>query len=145
MRVGSLGISRYDGLRCMAHILLVDDDPDACEVVSRLLKQDGYQVRSAPNGREALAALVSHTPDLVVLDLRMPEMDGLTLLEVIRSYLRWSDLPIIIVTAYANDPSATRANQLGVKHVFSKANYRLEDLLARVREYVPLRGRGQMA
>lgn len=121
----------------MAHILLVDDDPDACEVIARLLEQGGYRVRTAPNGREALGALVSDTPDLLVLDLRMPEMDGLTLLEVIRSYLRWSDLPVIIVTAYANDPSATRASQLGVKHVFSKANYRLEDLLARVREYVP--------
>ena len=125
------------GLSCMAHILIVDDDPDACEVASRLLTQNGYEVRSVPNGREALAELVSDTPDLVLLDLRMPEMDGLTLLEVIRSYLRWSDLPVIIVTAYANDPSATRAAQLGVRHVFSKANYRLEDLLARVREYVP--------
>jgi CheY-like chemotaxis protein len=121
----------------MPHILIVDDDPDACEVATRLLAQDGYEVRSVPNGREALAELVSDTPDLVLLDLRMPEMDGLTLLEVIRSYLRWSELPVIIVTAYANDPSATRAAQLGVKHVFAKANYRLEDLLARVREYVP--------
>ncbi|MDB5304828.1 MAG: tmoS 25, partial [Phycisphaerales bacterium] len=69
-------------------------------------------------------------PDVVVLDVRMPEMDGLQFLEVIRSYLRWSHLPVVLLTAFADRPVIDRAQELGVNHVFMKANYQLSALLA---------------
>jgi CheY-like chemotaxis protein len=64
----------------------------------------------------------------------MPELDGIGFLQVIRSYLRWSDLPVVILTAYADGDQADRARQLGVKSVFQKADYRLADLHMCVKE-----------
>ncbi|MDB5330100.1 MAG: cheA [Phycisphaerales bacterium] len=119
----------------MAAVLVVDDDPDGCEAVMLALRKSGKAVRTAPNGREALAALIdAATPDVVVLDVRMPEMDGLQFLEVIRSYLRWSHLPVVLLTAFADPAVLERVEELGVKHVFVKANYQMSELLACVEE-----------
>jgi CheY-like chemotaxis protein len=93
-----------------------------------------HMTRCVPNGREALSALANRTPDVVILDLRMPEMDGITFLEVIRCYLRWSYLPVILLTAHQADSTTERAQQLGVRRVFHKGAYSLTDLLASVNE-----------
>ena len=116
----------------MADVLLVDDDPDANEAVARLLRKAGHEVRCAPDGREALNALTTETPDVVVLDAKMPEMDGVAFLEVIRSYLRWQSLPVILLTGYADGPHVRRAVELGVRKTFLKADYDLTELLAHV-------------
>jgi two-component system sensor histidine kinase/response regulator len=124
-----------DSIGLMAAVLVVDDDPDGCEAVMLALRKSGKAVRTAPNGREALAALIdAATPDVVVLDVRMPEMDGLQFLEVIRSYLRWSHLPVVLLTAFADPAVLERVEELGVKHVFVKANYQMSELLACVEE-----------
>jgi len=126
---------RITGRQTMNSVLVVDDDADSREAVSRFLSKSGYTVRSAPNGRAALMSLLSIEPDVVILDLRMPEMDGIQLLEVMRSYLRLSTLPTIVLSAYTEDADVTeRLKNLGVKHVFSKADYSLESLRNCVRQ-----------
>jgi CheY-like chemotaxis protein len=118
----------------VASVLVVDDEIDGSDVVVRYLEKMGHSTRCVPNGREALAAIISDTPDVVVLDLRMPEMDGITFLEVIRCYLRWSFLPVIILTALQAGSITERAQRMGVRHIFHKAGYRLSDLAAAVDE-----------
>jgi CheY-like chemotaxis protein len=118
----------------MGSILVVDDDDDARESVSRFLTKSGYAVRSARNGREALIAVATTVPDVIVLDVRMPEMSGIEFLQVIRSYLRWSTVPVILLTAYGEGTVLYRARQLGVGCVFLKANFDLADLLKCVRD-----------
>jgi len=113
----------------MAEVLVVDDDADSCEVISRFLTRFGHVVRCVPNGQDALAALGTLVPDFIVLDVRMPGMDGVALLRVIRSYLRWSDVPVAIVTAYPEDPRLQSLANLGVKRVFGKANFVFDELL----------------
>src|SRR5207244_2018001 len=71
----------------MPQILIVDDEPDSCEFVSRFLQMHGYQTRCVPNGRDALGLLLHNGFDAVVLDVRMPELDGISLLQILRSYL----------------------------------------------------------
>ena len=83
----------------------------------------------ARNGREALIAVATVMPDVIVLDVRMPEMNGMEFLQVIRSYLRWSNLPVILLTAYPDDLPLERAHELGVKMIFVKPNFRLDELL----------------
>jgi len=119
----------------MAAVLLVEDDPDTLDAVSRYLQRGGHVVRRAMSGRDALAALLNKTPDIVVLDVRLPEMDGVTFLDIIRSYLRWNRLPVILLTAYHTGSHMDRAQELGVKRIFLKANYELSDLLAAVNEH----------
>jgi CheY-like chemotaxis protein len=116
----------------MAVVLLVDDDADSSEAVLRFLRKSGHRVIYQPNGREALSALTSESPDVVVLDARMPEMDGTSFLEVIRCYLRWQTLPVIMLTAYAEGHHIRRAVELGVKRIFLKAECDLAELLAEI-------------
>lgn len=121
----------------MPSILVADDDKDGCEVVARYLRQHGYRVSCASDGQEALTVLLASRPDLLLLDLRMPKMDGIALLEVVRSYLRWHALPVIVLTGNCDDFATARISQLGVRHVFQKANYELDKLLSTVRKLVP--------
>ena len=118
----------------VAAVLVVEDDPDTCEAVSRYLQRGGHVVRRAASGRDALAALLNKTPDVVVLDVRLPEMDGVTFLDIIRSYLRWNRLPVILLTAYDTGAHIDRAQELGIRRIFLKANYELSDLLKTVNE-----------
>jgi CheY-like chemotaxis protein len=121
----------------MPYVLMVDDEPDSCEFVTRFLTQHGFRTHCANNGREALSQLLLKAPDAVVLDVRMPEMDGISLLDVLRSYLRWSDLPVILLTAHATQHDLDRAEQLGVSQVFRKANFKLVELLESLRRVIP--------
>ena len=123
----------------MGHVLIVDDDLDAAEMLGQFLRGAGHKVRSVPNGREALAALSEDIPDVAILDVRMPEMDGITFLEVMRCYLRWETVPVILITGFPDDPRLARASRLGIRKTFVKASYSLEDVLAAVNEYAPQR------
>ena len=121
----------------MVSVLVVDDDADAREAIARFLRNAGHRVRCVPNGKEALAAIGEDLPDVVVLDAKMPEMDGITFLEVIRCYLRWSTLPVLMVTAYPDGLHIRRSMELGVRKTFLKANFDLADLLAHVEACAP--------
>ena len=121
----------------MPYVLIIDDEPDSGEIIETFLQKTGYKTRVVPNGREALAALLVQSPDALVLDVRMPEMDGIALLEVLRSYLRWHTLPVVIVTAHANQKQLERAQELGVQHIFHKANFKLKELADCLGEIAP--------
>jgi CheY-like chemotaxis protein len=116
----------------LAHVLIIDDDADNCELVARALGRAGHAAQCVPGYREAMKSLVAATPDLIILDVLMPEMDGITLLEVIRSSPRWGFVPVVILTAYPEDPRLEVIAALGVNHVFAKADYELNDLVRHV-------------
>ena len=118
----------------MASVLVVEDEGDSREFVARFLERSGHQVTTAQNGREALQRLLNHRADIVVLDIRMPELDGISLLEVLRSYLRWYNLPVIILSAHGTAGEMERARNLGVTHTFHKANFKLTELAAAIDE-----------
>ena len=131
--------------RGVAVVLLVDDDADSAEVVVRFLGKAGHKVVYRPNGREALNALSTESPDVVILDAMMPEMDGVGFLEVIRCYLRWQALPVILLTGYAEGPHIRRASEWGVRRTFLKGDCDLSELLAQVEACavpLPLSSRG---
>ena len=104
----------------MARVLIVDDEVDSVDALARYLRTRGHEVGTAPNGREALLALSASPPDVVLLDLRMPRVDGVSFLQIIRSYLRWQSLPVIVYTAYGEGIDAQRAMQMGVTVVLRK-------------------------
>jgi len=100
------------------HILLVDDDTDLLQLLSMRLKAAGYTVRTAQNGKEALALIPVVRPHLVITDLRMDGMDGLTLFK----FLQQSNpaLPVIILTAHGTIPDAVEAAHQGVFRFLTK-------------------------
>src|SRR4051812_41394702 len=85
-------------MRPMAKVLIVDDSPDQAASLARILQATGHDVVTAPNGREALVEVISNSPDVVLLDLLMPEIDGPSFLDVVRSYLRLQTLPVVVIT-----------------------------------------------
>lgn len=118
----------------VATILIIDDDADGSEVLARYLEYAGHRAIEAPNGHKALAMLATAHPDVVVLDLMMPQLDGIGFLKVLRSYFAGLQLPVIMLTGSADGPRLQRVGELGVKQVFRKADYRLSDLLACVNQ-----------
>lgn len=110
-------------------MLVVDDEPMVLEVVTTYLERDGYSVATASTGKEALAALDRHRPDLVVLDVMLPEIDGFDLLGRIR---RFSDLPVILLTARTEEPDRVLGLELGADDYVVKP-FSPRELAARVR------------
>ena len=121
----------------MPLILVVDDMALAREAVARLLKYEGFQTVSASNGKDAYATLYTQTPDLIVLDLMMPEMDGITFLRMIRRHPQWERIPILVLTGLEDDNLlVARAKELGVNDLVPKATFGYDDLLNRIRKAV---------
>ncbi len=120
----------------MAKILVVEDDPAILANLSRFLRLEGFEVVTATNGVEGLRAVSKHRPDLVVSDLRMPEMDGETLLTTLRTDALCADLPVIFLTASADRAERDAKLKLGASDYLVKP-LDLQELLAAVRKHLP--------
>jgi DNA-binding NtrC family response regulator len=121
----------------MACVLVVDDEPKLGKYVAQALELDGHVVRRAGGGREALALLASHACDVVVTDLRMPEVDGLAVLKVARA--RPSPPDVILMTAFGSAESAVAAMKAGAADYVTKP-FALDELRMRVRRLADQRG-----
>jgi len=116
----------------MASILIVDDDRDARESLAAFLQTAGHYAKCVPNGREALATLLADLPDAILLDLIMPEMDGPSFLEVVRSYLRIQSLPVVVLTGLSDSPMIDRARALHVNSILVKGKATPDDILKEI-------------
>ncbi|MET8148648.1 response regulator transcription factor [Actinoplanes sp. NPDC049668] len=115
----------------MAHrILVVDDDPTVSDVVRRYLEQDGCRVRLASDGSDALAAVAEEVPDLVVLDLMMPGIDGLEVCRRLRGSL--PDLPVVMLTALGEEADRVAGLEVGADDYVTKP-FSPRELVLRIR------------
>jgi CheY-like chemotaxis protein len=125
--------------------LVVDDDARSRELLQQLLALDGYEVRAAAGGPAALALLALEVPDVAVIDLRMPGMDGLELCRRIRGLERASrNVPVVVLTGMDDDAARQAAIDAGADGVVAKPVARavLHDHLARARAAALAAGRG---
>jgi response regulator RpfG family c-di-GMP phosphodiesterase len=118
-------MSGQNGLAC----LVVDDEPRLRRVLVQLLESDGFEVREAGTGVEALQVMETHPAPLVISDLRMPQMDGQNLLRHLTQ--RWPDTAVIMVSAVADVDMAVKCLHLGALDYVSKP-FNLEEVRARV-------------
>lgn len=118
----------------MRRILLVDDSAMAREPLARLLSYEGYDVLAASNGLEALSTLRDHPIDLLLLDVMMPKMNGIQLLESLRQQDRYKNLAVIAVTGSMDGAQLSRLRELGVREIVTKARFKIDELLNRVKE-----------
>jgi len=118
----------------MVTVLVADDDAVSRRILSHIISRMGHIVVSAQNGREALERLEDSSPDLLILDLAMPEVDGLTALKLARSDERYRTLPIIMLTASGLDRDARAARAEGVNEFLTKPfrSQELVDMLERL-------------
>lgn len=101
-------------------ILVTDDDPRNRKLQETLLRSQGYEVRSVDSGHAALAAIAAEPPDLILLDLMMPGMDGFEVVRKLKSDAATREIPIVMVTALDDSGSRARLATAGVSEVISK-------------------------
>lgn len=118
-------------------ILAVDDTPASLKLLTDLLQEDGYEVRSAINGELALHAAASSPPDLVLLDIRMTGIDGFEVCRRLKAQENTRDIPVIFVSAMTATEEKVHGFELGAVDFVSKP-YQREELLARVRTHLEL-------
>jgi two-component system, OmpR family, alkaline phosphatase synthesis response regulator PhoP len=97
----------------MTKILLVDDEPDILQMVSLRLKANGYEVETAGNGEEGLEKAKANHPDLIVLDVMMPKMDGYQVCRFLKKDTRYKKVPILMLTARAQGEDMSLAEECG--------------------------------
>ena len=115
-----------------ARILVVEDDPDIAELVVRYLDKAGFVSERVASGREALTAVASRPPDVLVLDLMLPHVDGLEVCRLIRGNQRTAALPIIMLTARAEESERIVGLEVGADDYLAKP-FSPNELVARVR------------
>lgn len=116
-------------------ILAVDDTPASLKLMTELLKAEGYEVRSAISGELALHSAASSPPELVLLDICMPEMDGYEVCRRLKAQPETSRIPVIFVSALSDTVEKVRGFELGAVDFLTKP-YQREELLARVRTHL---------
>ena len=114
----SNGVDKMEVSNGVERILIIDDDKDLCFNLSSILKDEGYDVIDAADGRESLKAVQNNSPNLVLLDIRLPGMDGMKILEKLKRIDR--DLIIIMLTAYVEVKDAVEAMKLGAFDYITK-------------------------
>jgi len=116
----------------MTRILVVEDDPDIADLVGRYLRKSGFAVDVRGNGRDALAAITENPPALVVLDLMLPQLNGLDLCRILRADEKTASIPVIMVTARADESERIAGLETGADDYLGKP-FSPGELVARVR------------
>lgn len=115
-------------------ILIVEDEPSMSIVIQDSLRRDGFDVTTAKNGVDGLALAKDLHPDLVLLDILMPKMDGLTMLSELRKDEWGKAADVVILSNYSDEEKQQIAAKFGVIDFWLKADCSLEDILFRIKE-----------
>jgi two-component system, cell cycle response regulator DivK len=118
------------------HILVVEDQPDSRQIIRDMLAGTDYEITEAENGEEALTAIEKQRPDLILMDIQLPIMDGYTATNQIKANPALRSIPIIAVTSYALGSEETKARAAGCDDYVAKP-FSPRELLAKIRQYLP--------
>jgi signal transduction histidine kinase/CheY-like chemotaxis protein len=129
-------VSRFRAPARPTRILLVEDDADQRQRLRGWLKDEQWAVQEAANGREALALLKDPKPDVILLDLMMPEMDGFAVVAALQKEPRWRDIAVIVITSRDLDAKDRERLNSGVQSVLVKETFRPAELVERIRQLV---------
>jgi adenylate cyclase len=132
-------IGRFRAPARPTHVLVVEDDAVQRERMRGWLEGPRWIVREAENGREALNHIQENKPDVILLDLMMPEMDGFAVVAALQKEAGWRDIPVIVITARDLDAKDRERLNSGVQSVLVKETFRPADLVERVRQLVQMK------
>ena len=132
-------VRRFQAPTRATRVLMVEDDASQRERMLGWLERPQWIVREAANGREALDLLREEKPDVILLDLMMPEMDGFEVVAALQGDKDWRDIPVIVITSLDLDAKDRERLNSGVQSVLVKEKFRPEDLVERIRHLVQSR------
>jgi CheY-like chemotaxis protein len=118
----------------MAYVVVVEDDTDSSELVRRLLEREGFEVDCMAGARTAIDAVQERQPDLLIVDLRMPDVDGVSLLEHLRSVFGMQSLPAVVLTGLSDGPLLEKAQQLKLTCILTKGKAMPQDIIDAVNQ-----------
>ncbi|MBF0185629.1 MAG: cache domain-containing protein [Magnetococcales bacterium] len=119
-------------------ILIADDDAWNRQIMRRLLEQHHWHVLEAVNGKEALRILADQIPDLFLLDLMMPEMDGFAVVEALQNHPQWRTIPVVIITAKDLLPEDRERLKEGIQYTIQKGSCSQEQLMQQIQRLLPV-------
>ncbi len=119
-------------------ILLVEDDRDLLYLMNKKLTDEGFKVKAVETGQEALNYLKTNKPDLALLDILLPDIDGLTILNEIATHQETKEIPVIILSNLADQGSFEQASAIGKYDYLVKANTDLSDLVKKIKQKLGL-------
>lgn len=114
-------------------ILIIEDDKFFRELISKKLQKENFDVVTANDSKEAFAYLESNLPDLIVLDLILPGLDGYEILSIIKKDKRTSAIPVIVLSNLGQQEEIDKAKSLGVIDFMVKVNFTLEEIAGRIK------------
>jgi two-component system, chemotaxis family, response regulator WspR len=113
-------------------ILIVEDDNFVAEVYLAKLSEMGYETALAQNGEEGLVELKKGKVDLILLDILMPIMSGIEMLEEVKKHEEWKDIPVILLTNIGEKESIQKAREMGVKNYLIKSHFTPAEVIEKV-------------
>jgi DNA-binding response OmpR family regulator len=119
-------------------ILLVEDDEGLASVYLARLEAEGFTVRRVPNGEDALASTIEFKPDLILLDVMMPKVNGFDVLDILRNTPDTANIRVIMLTALSQDADKARAEELGVDEYLVKSQVVIADVVERIRHHLEM-------
>lgn len=117
-------------------ILLVEDDTALASVYHSRLELEGFEVKDVTNGENALASAIEFKPDLILLDVMMPKINGFDVLDILRNTPETSNIRVIMLTALSQPKEKERAEQLGVDEYLVKSQVVISDVVERIRHHL---------
>ena len=114
-------------------VLIVDDEPSIIVALQFLMEQNGYETLVAFSGEEAMETIARHRPDLILLDIMLPVVDGFEVCQRVREKAEWKDIRIVLVTALGSEAHAAKGLGLGADAYITKP-FANADLLSKVKE-----------
>lgn len=123
----------------MTKIAIIEDDVVISQMYRMKLEADGFEVQLANNGKRGVALVEAFLPDIILLDLQMPEMDGAEALELIRKSEKARDIPVIVLTNLGEEESPKKLRSLGIHSYIVKANLTPRQVVQRVKEALDIK------
>lgn len=120
----------------MATVLIVEDSPELVQLYRAVLRDTGHRLLVAHDGAAALLVMGMHVPDLILLDLAMPGMDGWEFLRVLRDTREWHHVPVIVITAFGTADDVRATGRFAVAAHLQKASFSGRELRARLAEHL---------
>lgn len=117
-------------------VLLVEDDEGLAQVYITRLEVEGFEVRRVPNGEDALATAIEFKPDLILLDVMMPKVNGFDVLDILRNTPETVNVKIVMLTALSQDADRKKAEEMGADDYLVKSQVVISDVVDRIKQHL---------